>query len=368
MEQVERRLSLTGLTIDSDSSLRMQTRPARTGIAPGAGRPREDFGSSGFTRSPQKSRLDKTRPASTQSTAILIHSSEDDDDIDLFDSRARKAKIRTTTASGSRVIEGTTGVTYKGEVHEYHPDYLPKPKLPSFRKNRPTNQTGDGGGDTSSRADTPDQPQRLSPPSENPPPIPNKKHQAADKGNSSTPPPRSSQPSSSSPPMTRPKRLRPRPKVKPPTRILERVDSSNDSDKPIEDRVGEEEVVLTETKERPKPTKRQPGKPMMFPLLNDPTFQSAQPLGIASNLSPCRSPRSSRDDAKGEGRTLAVSDDDTEDRTSQAPQPFPLSTSFMNSTPKASKRHPEDETHSGGSERKKLKESLSKYFGLISLV
>lgn len=366
MEQVERRLSLTGLTIDSDPSLRMQTRPARTGIAPGAGRPREDFGSSGFTRSPQKSRLDKTRPASTQSTAILIHSSEDDDDIDLFDSRARTAKIRTTTASGSRVIEGTTGVTYKGEVHEYHPDYPPKPKLPSFKKNKPTNQTGDNGGDTSSRADTPDQPQRLNPPSENPPPIPNKKRQAADKSNSSTPPPRSSQPSSSSTPVTRPKHLRPRPKVKPPTRILKRVDSSDDNDKPIGDRVGEEEVVPTGTKERPKPTKKQPVKPMAFPLLNDPTFQSAQPLGVASNLSPCRSRRSSPGvspvclhDAKGEGRALAVSDDDTEDRTSQAPQPFPLSTSFMNSTPKASKRHPEDETHSGGSERKKLKESLS---------
>ena len=365
MEQVERRLSLTGLTIDSDPSLRMQARPSRTGIAPGAGRPREDFGSSGFTRSPQKSKFDKTRPASTQSTAILIHSSEDDDDDDLFDSRARTAKIRTTTASGSRAIEGTTGVTYNGEVHEYHPDYLPKPKLPSFKKNKPTNQTGDGGGDTSSRADTPDQPQRFNPPSENPPPIPNKKRQAADKKNSPTPPPRSSQPSSTSPPTTRPKR--PRPKAKPPTRILRRVDSSGYSDKPVGDRAGEEEVVPTETKERPKPTKKQPGKPMAFPLLNDPSFQSAQPLGVASDLSPWLSHGSTPGvspvclhDAKGEGGTLAVSDDDTEDRTSQALQPFPLSTSFMNSTPKTSKRHPEDETHSGGSERKKLKESLSK--------
>jgi len=367
MEQVERRLSLTGLTIDSDPSLRMQMRPVRTGIAPGAGKPREDLGLSGFSRSPQKHKLNKTSPASTQSTPISIHSSGDDDDIDLFDSRARTAKIRTTTASGSRVIEGPTGVTYKGEVHEYHPEYLPKPKLPSFKKNKPTNHIGDGGDDTSSRADTPDQPQQSSPPLEISSEIPNQERQVIDKGDSPTPPPRSSQPSSTPPPTTRPKRPRPRPKVKPPRSILKRVDSSDNSDNPVGDPVEEEEVVPTGTKERPKATKKQPGKyaVMAFPLLNDPSFQSDQPLGVASNLSPCRSRRSSPEvppvrsrNAKGGGRALAVSDDDTEDRT--APQPFPLSTSFMNSTPKASKRHPEDETHSGGSERKKLKESLSK--------
>jgi len=368
MEQLERRLSFTGLTINSDPSLRMETRPARTGIAPGAGKPREDFGSSGFKRSPQKSKVKNTRPASTQSTTILLDSSEDDDDIDLFNSPIRTAKVRTTTASGSRaIVERPTGVTYKGQVHEYHPDYLPKPKLPSFKKNKSKNQAGNGGDDTPF-PDTPDQPQQSNPPSKNLPLIPNQKPQAVEKGNSPTPPPRSSQPSSSPPPETRPKRPRPRPTVKPPTRILRRVDSSDDSGNPVADRIGGEEVVPSGTKERPKATKKQQ-KPTAkaFPLLNDPSFQSDQPLRVVSNLSPSRSRRPSPElspvlsyDVKGEGKALVVSDDDTEDRSGHAPQPFPLSTSFMNSTPKASKRCPEDQTHSGGSERKRLKESLSK--------
>lgn len=363
MEQVERRLSFSGFTIDSDPSLRMQTRPAGTGIAPGAGKPREDFGSSGFKRSPQKPKLDKMHPASTQSTAILEHSSEDDGDVDLFDSRVRTVKIRTTTASGSRtIVEGPAGAIYKGQIHEYHPDYLPKPKLPTFKKNKSTNQAGDGGDDTSSRTDTPDQPQQS-----NPPLIPNRRPQAAKKGKSPTPPPRSSQPSSSPPPKTRPKCPRPRPTVKPPTHILRRMDTSDDSDNPVGDHVEEEEVVSTETKERPKPTKKQPGKYTVkaFPLLNDPSFQSDQPLRVVSNLSPSRSHRSPPEaspvrphDEKGKGKALVVSDDDTEDHTGHAPQPFPLSTNFMHSTPKASKRCPEDETHSEGSERKKLKESF----------
>ena len=366
MEQLERRLSFTGLTINSDPSLRMEKRPTRTGIAPGAGKPCEDFGSSGFKRSPQKSKVENTRPASTQSTAILLDSSEDDDGIDLFGSPVRTAKIRTTTASGSRAIaKRSTGVTHKGQVHEYHPDYLPKPRLPNFKKNKSTNQARDGGDDTSS-ADTPDQPQRPNPPSKN---LQNRKPRAVDKGNSPTPPPRSSQPSSSPPPETRPKRPRPRPTVKPPTRILRGVDSSDDSGNPVVDRTGGEEVIPSGTKARPKPTKiQQKPAAKAFPLLNDPSFQSDQPLRVVSNISPSRSRRSSPElspalscDVKGEGKTIVVSDDDAEDRTGHTPQPFPLSTSFMNSTPKAaSKRHPEDEIHSGGSERKRLKESLSK--------
>lgn len=365
MERLERQLSFAGLTIDSDPSLRMQTRPTRTGIAPGAGKSREDFGSSGFKRSPQKSKVDKRRPASTQSTTILVQSSEDDDDIDLFDSPVRTVKIRTTTASGSKaIVKGSTGVTYKGQTHEYHPDYLPKPKLPSFKKNKSTNQAQDGGDDTSSRAVTPDQPQRSKPPSKNLPLIPHQKRQATYKGNSPTPPPRSSQPSSSPPPEPRPKPPRPRPTVKAST--LRIVDSSDDSDNPVGDRVGEEEVVPSGTKEWPKPTKRKYAA-KAFPLLNDPSFQSDQPLQVVSNLSPSRSRRHSPEfspvpsyDVRGKDKALAASDDDAEDRTGHAPQPFPLSTSFMNSTPKASKRYPEDETHSGGSERKRLKESLSK--------
>ena len=215
MEQVERQHSFTGLTINSDPSLRMQARPARTGITPGTGKPREDFGSSGFKRSPQKSRLSKTRPASTQSTAVLVYSSEDEDEIDLFDSRVRAAKVRTTTASTSRAIaEGPIGISYKGQVHEYHPDYLPKPKLPSFKKNKSTNQSGDGGDDTSSRAETPDQPQQPNPPLRNPPLTLNQKLQTTERGNSPTPAPRSSQPPSSPPPKPRQKPSRPRPKPK----------------------------------------------------------------------------------------------------------------------------------------------------------
>lgn len=375
MEQVERRLSFTGLTINSDPSFRMQTRPSGTGIAPGAGKSREDFGSSGFKLSPRKSKLDKMRPASTQSIAIPINSSEDDDDIDLFDSppgtsQPRKTKIRTTTASGSReIVEGSTGVTYKGQVHEYHPDYLPKQKLPNFKKNKSTNQTGDGGDDhTSSRADTPEQPQQSNPPTKNPPLIQRQMRQTSDKEIPPTPPPRSSQPTSSPPPNTRPKRPRPRPITKTPVRILRRVDSSDDSDNPVRDPAEKEEFVQARTKERPKATKKQPVKQTQrkFPLLDDPAFQSDQPLRVVSNLSPSRSRRHSPEDSpfysrdmKGTGKAHINSDDDTEDGTGHAPQPFPLSTSFMGSTPKGSKRHPEDETHSGGSERKKLKECLS---------
>jgi hypothetical protein len=155
--------------------------------------------------------------------------------------------------------------------------------------------------------------------------------------------------------------------IKPPTRTLRRVDSSDDSDNPVGDGV-DEEVVPTGTKEHPKP-ERQPAKyaPREFPLLNNPSFQSDRPLRVVSNLSTSHSRRSSPEaspvrshDVKGKDKVVVVSDGDTEDRTGHAPQPFPLSTSFMNYTPKASKRHPEDETHSEGSERKKFKESLSK--------
>ena len=371
MEQVERRLSFTGLTIDSDPSLRMQTRPSRTGIAPGAGKPREDFGLSGFMRSPQKSKSKNMRPASTQSTAVLVNSSEDDDDVDLFGSQPRTAKIRTTTASGSRaIVKGQTGVTYKGQVHTYHPDYLPKPKLPNFKKNKSTSRSGDDGDDIPARADTPDQPQQSNPPPNDSTPIPNGGHQTTDKGKSQTPPPHLSLPSSSPPPKTRPKRPRPRPTVKSSTRILRRVGSSDDNGVLVADRVEEEEVVSTEKKERPKATKRTPSRKhavRAHPLLNDPTFQSDQPLRAAMNGIPSRSPRSSPElspirphDTKGKDKALAVSDDEVEDCTGHAPQPFPLSTSFMISTPKASKRHPEDETHSEGSERKKFKETLSR--------
>ena len=375
MEQVERRLSFTGLTINSDPSFRMQTRPSGTGIAPGAGKPREDFGSSGFKLSPRKSKLDKMRPTSTQSIAIPINFSEDDDDIDLIDlppgtSQLRKAKVRTATASSSReVVEGSTGVTYKGQVHEYHPDFLPKPKLPSFKKNKSTNQIRDDGDDrTSSRADTPEQPQQSNPPPKDPPLIQRQMHQTVDKEIPPTPQPRSSQPGSSPPPNTRPKRPRPRPITKTSTRILRRVDSSDDSDNPVRDRAEEDELVQARAKERPKATKKQLAKRIQrkFPLLDDPAFKSDQPLRLVSNLSSPRSRRSSPDDlhihsceTKGTSKAPVISDDDMEDRTGQAPLPFPLSTSFMGSTPKASKRHPEDETHSGGSERKKLKESLS---------
>ena len=353
MEQLERRLSFTGLTIDSDPSLRMQTRPSKTGIAPGAGKPREDFGLSGFKGSPRKSRIKNMRPASTQSTAILVNSSEDDDGIDLFGSQPRTAKIRTTTASGSKaIVEGPAVVTYKGQVHTYHPDYLPKSKLPDFKKNRSTSRTVDYGDLIPTRASTPDQPQRSNPPPKDSTPIPNGPNggrQIADKGKTPTPSPRSSL-HSSSPPKPRSKRPRPRPTVKPSTRILRRVDSSDNNDGLVGDRVEEEEVALTEKKERPKATRRPPARKHAVrghPLLNDPTFQS-EPAPISPH------------DAKGRDKTLAVSDDDVEDRTGHAPQPFPLSTGFMNSTPKASKRHPEDETHSEGSERKKPKESLSR--------
>lgn len=374
MEQVERQFSLTGLTIDSDPSFRMQARPSRTGIAPGAGKPREDFGSSGFKQSPRKSKISKTRPASTQSISLLIDSSEDDDDIDLFGptpgaSRLRTVKARTTTASGSRdIVEKPSGVTYKGKVHEYHPDYPPKSKLPKFKKNKSANQTEDGADNASSCADTTDQPQKSGAPSKNPPLVSKQTGQTTNKKPPPASPPRSSQPSSSPPPKARPKPRRiPRPTEKPPTRILKRVDS-DDSDNPLGDHV-EEEPVPSVIRERPKPVKKQPTKyiPKGFPLLNNPTFQPDQPLRVVSNLSPSRSRRSSPEaspvrshGAKDKGRDLVVSDGDAEDHAGHAPQPFPLSTSFMGSTPKASKRHPEDETHSGGSERKKLKESLSK--------
>ena len=370
MEQVERRLSFTGLTIDSDPSLRMQTRPSKTGIAPGAGKTREDFGLSGFKGSPRKSRIKNMRPASTQSTVVLVNSSGDDDDIDLFGSQPRTAKVRTTTASGSKaIVEGSAVVTYKGQVHTYHPDYLPKPKLPNFKKSRSTSRTVDDGDNIPTRDSTPSQPQQSNPPPKGSTPIPNGGCQIADRGKSPTPPLRSSQ-SSFSPPKTRSKRPRPRPTVKSPTRILRRVDSSDGNDGPVGDRVEEEEVVLTEKKERPKATKRPPALKhavRAHPLLNDPTFQSDQPLRAVLSVDPSHSPRSSPElspirphDTKGKDKALVVSDDDVEDRTEHAPQPFPLSTSFMNSTPKASKRHPEDETHSEGSERKKLKESLSR--------
>lgn len=371
MEQVERQLSFSALTIDSDPSFRMQTRPSGTGIAPGAGKHRECFGSSGFTLSPRRSKINKARPASTQSTTFLADSSEDDHDIDLFSpspevSRPRKVRIRTTTASGSKsIVEGPAGVMYKGEVHEYHPDYLPKPKLPKFNKKNSTNQA-DGGRDIpSSRSGTSDQPQESNPPSKALPPISKHAHQKAHENPPPTPP-RSSQPSCSPSPESRPKRPRPRPTAK---RILKRVESSDDRNNPFGNRTGEDGVVPTATKERPKPTKKHPEKYIQkeFPLLSDPSFHSDQPLQVVSNLSLTRSRRSSPEaspvrshDVKGKGKALAASDDDTEDYTGHAPQPFPLSTGFMDSTPKASKRHPEDETHTGGSERKKFKESLSK--------
>jgi hypothetical protein len=372
MEEVERQLSFTGLAIDSDPSLRMQTRPSRTGITPGAGKPREDFGLSGFKGSPRKSRIKNMRPASTQSTAVLVSSSGDDDDVDLFGSQPRTAKVRTTTAPGSKaIVEGPAVITYKGQVHTYHPDYLPKPKLPDFKKNKSKSRAVDGD-NIPTRADTPEKPQQSNPQPKGSTstPIPNGGRQTVDEGKPLTPPPRSSLPSPSPPPKTRPKRPRPRPTVKPLTRILRRVDSPEDNDGLVGDRVEEGEVVLTEKKERPKATKRPPVRKhaaRAHPLLNDPTFQSDQPSRAVLNAVPPRSPRSSPEpssilphDTKGKGKVLAVSDDDIEDRTGHVPQPFPLSTGFMNSTPKASKRHPEDETHSEGSERKKLKESLSR--------
>jgi len=107
--------------------------------------------------------------------------------------------------------------------------------------------------------------------------------------------------------------------------------------------------------------------PKAFPLLDNPFFHSDRPLRVVSNLSPSRSRRSSPEappipshGLKGKGKTLVSFDNGADDDTSYAPQPFPLSTNFMNFTPKASKRQPEDETHSGGSERKRLKESLPK--------
>lgn len=371
MEQVERRLSFSGLTVDSDPYFRMQTRPPGRGIAPGAGKHREDFGSSGFTLSPRKSKIKKTRPASTQSTTVLVDLSGGDDDTDLFSSppgtlQPRRTKARTTTASSSKgIVERPAKVTHQGKVHEYHPDYPPKPKLPKFKKNSSTNLTNDDGDGTSSRADTLDQPQESNPPSKDPPPTLKQTHQKTDKEHPLAPP-RSSQPSPPPSPECRPKRPRPRPTAK---RILKRVDSSDDSYNPLGGPADEEEAVPVITKGRPKPRKKQPEKYIQkeFPLLNDPSFHSDQPLRVVSNLSPTSSRRSSSEaspipshDAKGKGRALPASEDDTEDHTGHAPQPFPLSTGFMHSTPKASKRHPEDETHGGGSERKKLKESLSK--------
>ena len=361
MEQLQRQLSHTGLTINSDPSFRMQTRPPGTGIAPGAGKPREDFGSSGFKQSPRKSKLNKTRPASTQSTTISINSSEDEDDIDLFDltpgtSRHSVAKIRTTTASGSRDIsEGPSGVIYKGQVHQYHPGYLPKAKLPNFKKNKSVSRAEDSGDNTSSRAETPDQPRK--PPPKNPPLTPKRTRQKANKGIPPVSPPRSSQPSSPPPPKTRQKR---RIGSKPAPR--KRVDSSSLSDNPVGDRV-EAGLVPSVTRESPQPVKKH--VPKVFPLLNDPSFHSDRPLRVVSNISPSRSRRSSIEASpvpsygvKPNGSALVVLEDDSDDDTGCAPQPFPLSTTFMNSTPKASKRQPEDETHSGESERKRLKESL----------
>ena len=373
MEQFERQLSFAGLTINSDPSLRMQARPSTTGIAPGAGKPREDFGSSGFTQSPRKSKLNKTRPASTQSTIISINSSDDDGDIDFFDltpeaSRQRTAKVRTTTASGSRDITGgPAGVTYKGQVHEYHPDYLPKSKLPNFKKNKPANQTEGDGDNTSSRPDA-SNPKQKKPAPRNPPLVPKRTRQTANKEIPPASPPRSSQPSSSPPPKTRPC-PRPRPIAKPPTRAIKRVDSSDSSDNPVGDRV-DEDLIPSGAGESAKPVKKGPKKHVarLFPLLNNPSFQPDQPFRVVSNLSSPRSYRPSPEaasappyDLKGKDRALAVSDEDAEDPAGHVPQPFPLSTGFMNSTPKAPKRHPEDGTHSGESERKKFKESLSKW-------
>lgn len=370
MEQVERQLSFSALTIDSDPSFRMQTRPSGTGIVLGAGKPHECFESSRFTLSPRKSKTNKASSASTQSTAALVHPSEDDDDADLFSSptgtsRPRKFKPRTTTASSSKEIaDMTCGVTYKGKVHEYHPDYPPKPRLPRFKKNNSASKTNDGGDNPSSHVDTPDQPQEPNPPSKGLPPIPKQTRQRTNKEPPPTPP--RSQPSCSPSPESRPRRPRPRPTAK---RILRRVDSSDDIINPVGGHAGEEEIVLAVTKQRPKPTKKQPQKCIQkqFPLLDDPTFRSDQPLRAVSNLSPTPSPQSSSEtplvrshEVKGKGKASVISEDDMEDDTGHAPQPFPLSTTFMGSTPKASKRHPEDETHSGGSERKKFKESLSK--------
>lgn len=371
MEHVERQLSFSALTIDSDPSFRMQTRPSGTGIAPGAGKHRECFGSSGFTLSPRKSKINKARTTSTQPATIPVDSNEDDDDIGLFSSppetsRPRGVKMRTTTVSASEgIVGGATGVLYNGKVHEYHPDYPPKQKLPKFNKKNSASQTNHDGDTTSSRADTPDQPQESSPPLKGLPPISKQTRQKTEKQPPPTPP-RSSQPSSPPSPECRPKRPRPRPRAK---RMLKRVDSDDESDDPLGGRVCEEEVVPAVVKERPKPKKKQPTKYTQkeFPLLNDPSFHSDQPLRVVSNLSPTRSRRSSSEtspvqshDTKDKGKALAASLDDMEDSAGHAPQPFPLSTSFMDSTPKASKRHPDDETHDGGSERKKFKESSSK--------
>ena len=372
MEQLERRLSFSGLTINSDPSFRMQARPLGTGIAPGAGKHREDFGSSGFTRSPRKSKPNKTCPASTQSTTILVDSAEDDNNIDLFapsePSRHNKIRIRTTTASGSKeIVEGPAGVVYKGKVLGYHPQYPPKPsKLPKFKKNKSTTPDNDGGDNASLCADTPDQPQESDAPQESLPPVSTQIYRKREK-KAPTPPPHSSQPSPSSSPENVPRRLR-RPTVKPPTRVLTRIYSSDDDDNPVEGRMEEEEAIPTVKKERPKPRKKHPEKytQQKFPLLNDPTFHSDQPLRVVSNLSPSRSLRSTPEatpipshDVEGEDKVV-ISEEDSDGGTGHAPQPFPLSTNFMNSTPKASKRLPEDETHNGGSERKKLKETLSK--------
>ena len=125
----------------SDKSLRMKERPYS--VQSGEGRGHEDFGSSFAPSQPSqpvqgKATTSKVKPTTSHLVTRSLEldlSDDSDDELLLGPSLAHKRVVHSkATVSISQEIR------FAPNGHEYHPDFLPGKKLPSFKKNNKGSQ------------------------------------------------------------------------------------------------------------------------------------------------------------------------------------------------------------------------------------
>lgn len=136
------KLSQKGTTLYNDASSRLGERPNLSSQSSQGGLVK-DLGSTDWITSSQSKKSSKVKGSTNKGAkcgnkASDVPSDDSDDGMDLFsipsdDFYPSQSKV------DEKAVEGIDYTVINGERHDFHPEYLPKGRLPSFKKLKATN-------------------------------------------------------------------------------------------------------------------------------------------------------------------------------------------------------------------------------------